>query len=292
VNEDLSTRFKDAFDLRRFADVVVHEWLPNLVLAVAIMLAYYLLWRVLDRAATAVARRAKLDKTALAFLSSVLKYSLMALSLVSALAQFGIDTGALLTSLGVAGLTVGFAARDAMSNVISGLFIFWDRPFVVDDLIEIGGMYGRVAEITMRSTRVVTVDGRMLAVPNSQIINSIVASYTNFPNLRIDIDLGIGTEEDLGRARGLLLDVVKGDARFMSDPAPRVVVKELNDYNVALQLQAWIHDERTHIPVRFELRERCFEVLRQAGVLMPLETIELKGHAEQVSSAATKGAGA
>jgi small conductance mechanosensitive channel len=269
-------RLGDVFSWHDLTMAFVARGLPSLVAACAVFTCYYVLWKVLDRGALALQRRSRLDKTAHAFLAAVLRYVMMTIALVSALSQLGVDTGALLGSLGVAGLTIGFAARDAMSNVISGIFIFWDRPFVVDDLIEIGGSYGRVAEITMRSTRVVTVDGKMLAIPNTQIINSVVASYTNFPNLRLDIDLTVAVDEDLGRARRLLLAIVADDPRFMKEPQARVVVKALNDYNVALQLQAWIVEERNHVAVRFELRERCFEALRAAGVQMPFETIEVR----------------
>ncbi len=122
----------------------------------------------------------------------MLKYVILSIALVSALNQVGVHTGSLLASLGVLGLTIGFAARDALSNVISGIFIFWDRPFVIGDLVEIEDKYGRVQAITMRSTRVVTPDGKMLAIPNNTIVNSTVASYTNFPHLRLDIAFGVG----------------------------------------------------------------------------------------------------
>ena len=98
---------------------------------------------------------------------TAVKYTVLTVGVVSALGQVGINTGSLLASLGIAGLTIGFAARDALSNIISGIFIFWDRPFVIGDLIEVNSQYGRVDRITLRSTRVVTVDGRMLAIPNA-----------------------------------------------------------------------------------------------------------------------------
>jgi small conductance mechanosensitive channel len=180
--------------------------------------------------------------------------------------------GALITSLGIAGLTIGFAARDALSNIISGVLIFWDRPFVIGDLVEIGGHYGRVDNITMRSTRVVTPDGRMLAVPNTIIVNTTVASYTNFPNLRLDVPFAVGVGEDLGRVREIALALCLQDARLLDEPAPRVVVSALNDYNVALELRAWLRDEQHHIAVRHELRERLFEALRASTVDMPFET--------------------
>ncbi|MDX1531654.1 MAG: mechanosensitive ion channel, partial [Rhodothermales bacterium] len=119
------------------------------------------------------------------------------------------------------------------------------------------------------------VDGKMLAVPNATIINSTVASYTNFPHLRLDIEVTVAVTEDLGRAREVLLDLVRADSAFLSDPAPRVVVTALNDYNVELQLQAWIHDEREHIGLRFALREQVFDALNAAGIEMPFETVQL-----------------
>jgi small conductance mechanosensitive channel len=113
----------------------------------------------------------------------------------------------------------------------------------------------------------------MLAIPNSEVVNRTVASYTNFPNLRIEVPFSIGVGEDLGRTRELLLGVLEGDEDYMDTPGPQVVVSELNDYNVVVVLRAWIYDERKHIAKRFQLRERGFEALRTASVDMPFETI-------------------
>ena len=157
----------------------------------------------------------------------------------------------------------------------SGLFIFWDRPFVVGDLIEMEGKYGRVDDITLRSTRVVTPDGKMLAIPNSAIANSTVASYTNFPHLRLEIDLTVGVGEDLSRIGEVFLGMVKDDKRFMDQPGAEMVVTAINDYNVAVQFRVWLADEKQHISGRFELRRRIFETMREAGVEMPYETLQL-----------------
>ncbi len=188
----------------RIAEAVVSA-LPSLLIALVALLLFYLGWLVGRRVALSLMRRAELDKTAQAFVLTVAKTLVGATAIVASLGALGIDTASALTSLGVAGLTIGFAAKDALSNVISGVFIFWDRPFVIGDLVEIDGQYGRVDLITMRSTRVVTVDGKMLAVPNATIVNQVVASYTNFPHLRLDIDVTVAVTEDLGRVRQILL---------------------------------------------------------------------------------------
>lgn len=194
---------------------------------------------------------------------------------MTALGKVGINTASILTSLGVAGLTIGFAAKDALSNMISGIFIFWDRPFVIGDFVEVGGQYGRVESITMRSTRVVTPDGRMLAVPNSTVVNTTVASYTNFPHLRLDVAFTVGVTENLQRVRATALSVCQHNDQFMSEPVPTVVVTALNDYNVAMELRVWLDDEKQHVAVRHALREALFEALRSADIEMPFETLAL-----------------
>lgn len=219
--------------------------------------------------------RGRIDITLAAFITTVVKMILLVLAIISALGEVGINTGSLIASLGVAGLTLGFAAKDTLSNVISGVFIFWDRPFVLGDLIEIDGKYGRVDSITLRSTRVITPDGKMLAIPNSTIVNTTVASYTNFPNLRLDIDVTIGVEEDLERARQLFVDLIAQDdqGRYLDSIPPRMVVTALNDYNVQVQYRVWLKNEKDHILERTSLRERIFLVLRDAKIDMPYQTL-------------------
>ena len=251
------------------------DWAPRLVgglfaialFAVLALVTRWVLKRVFDRV--------KLDVTAAGFIQSVVLLGFLTVGTLTALAQFGVDTTSLLTSVGVVGLTVGFAAQNTLSNVISGLFIFWDRPFVIGDLVEIDGHYGRIETITLRSTRLVTVDGRMVAIPNAVVANGKVASYTNFPNLRIDMAVTVGVNEPIAKVREVLLGLVRDESVWMADPAPVVVVTDLGDYNVTVELRAWIYDETTHLRVRTALREAVKDALDEAGVEMPFETISL-----------------
>ena len=252
------------------------EWAPRLFAALVTGVIFWFVVRGVQAALTRVFARVGLDATAAGFLKSITRFALVLVGILTVLNQLGIDTSSLLASLGVMSLTLGFAAQNTLSNVISGLFIFWDRPFVIGDLVEVDGEYGRVEEVTLRSTRLVTVDGRMLAFPNSQIANSKVASYTNFPHLRIGVDVTIGVNEPVGRVRDLLLALVTSDPKYMSEPAPAVVVTNLGDYNVTVELRAWLFEERDHIRARMALRELVKDTLDAAGVVMPYETIQLE----------------
>lgn len=259
-----------------FLGMQLVELTVNLIVGLLVFAAFYALWRLLRPILRRLIQGSeRLDETAASFVETVVKYSVLTIGAVNALSAADIDTSAVLASLGVAGLTIGFAARDALSNLISGILIFLDRPFVIDDLVEIEGRYGRVDRITLRSTRIVTSDGKMLAVPNTEVINKTVASYTNFPHLRLDVPVTVAVHENLAEVRRLLLKTVEDDDLYLSEPAPRVVVTDLNDYNVALELQAWLKNERLHVEERSELRENVFNRLNQAGIEMPFETIQL-----------------
>lgn len=267
------SRLAQSFDPTLLADSVA-SWGENALFALLTFAVYYLVWRGVRVVLVPILKQMDVDETGRSFFETTTRVVILTLGIVAALAELGINTASIIASLGVAGLTIGFAARDALSNIISGVFIFWDRPFVLGDLIEVGDYYGRVERITLRSTRVVTVDGKMLAIPNTDVVNSTVASYTNFPHLRIDVPVTVSVHEDLGRVRSLMLAIIDGDPEYMTDPPPEVVVTQLNDYNVAMSLRAWIHDERGHIARRFTLREQIFEALRSGGVDMPYETIK------------------
>jgi small conductance mechanosensitive channel len=267
-------RLAEIFDPEILATAAA-DWFANLIVALITFAAFYLGWLLARIALNQLFKRSEIDETNQEFIKTIVKYTILLIGGVNALSSVGVDTAGLVASLGIAGITIGFAARDAFSNLISGVLIFVDRPFVIGDLIEVGGNYGRVDHITLRSTRIITPDGKMLAVPNTEMINKTVSSYTNFPHLRLDFDIGIGVNENIDRVRRVILGVLNGDDDILEAPAPVVFVTELNDYNVVLQLRAWIDQERTHVEKRAELYESLWEALNQAKVDMPFETLQL-----------------
>lgn len=273
----LLTRLKSAFDLEHLGSLL-GEVLIVLITVSFILAVFYLFWRIV-RALLSSRLGSRLDRTSAAFAETVIKFCIFGIGVLTALGATGIKTAALLGSLDVAGLTLGFALRDTLSNIISGILIFIDRPITINDLIEIDNNYGRVEKITLRTTRIVTVDGKMLAVPNAVIMNKTVTSYTNYPHLRLDI----AVTENIDRARTILLSLVRQDPDCLDKPKPEVVVTTLNDYNVVLELRVWIENERQHIQKRLELREKMFNALTDAGVQMPYETIQLAPHKVEIS---------
>jgi len=270
-------RLREIFSADRIANSISH-FVPRLVIALVIFAFFYLCYRLLRFVLARVTRRAGVEPTAATFLLMALKYVVLITGLVMALEELGLDVTTILEGIGIVGIALGFAAKDTLSNIIAGFFLFWDKPFVIGDLIEVSDEYGEVRDITLRSTRILTVDGKLISIPNSVIVNSKVRSYTMSPHLRLDIDVTIAVYEKIAAAREAILAIVRGDERLMTDPPPEVVVITLGDYYTKVELRVWLRDPRIHIPVREELREGIKNALDSAGITMPYETIELVKH--------------
>jgi len=267
-------RLYNTFSYESVTDKVL-QILPNIILALLILFVFFIFWKIFKKTLVILFNKVNLDRTVRNLINNLTKSIIFILGIITALSQIGVNINAILASLGVAGLTLGFAAQDALSNIISGIFIFWDKPFVIGDLIEVNGHYGRVDEITMRSTRLITVDGKMLSIPNTEILNSTVASYTNFPNLRIDIEFTVASNENLRKIRDVLFQVVENNNDYLLPPSPKVVLDKMNDYNIELIFQVWIKNEKNHIDLRDNLREEVFNTLTQNDIEMPYETLSV-----------------
>jgi small conductance mechanosensitive channel len=246
----------------RFAPKIIAEWLlsvtPGVISAVLTFLIFWLLYLLMSRILNFAIKKASLDQTLSVFFTDLLKYVVLGSGLLAALSELGINTASIIASLGVAGLTIGFAAKDTLSNLMSGLFIFWDRPFTVGDIVIIAGQYGKVSEVTLRSTRIVTPDGKMISFPNSKVIDAPLTSFTNFPNLRLTCHHILPVNTDLDKVRKEMKELFNNDQRFLKQPAPAVNISEFNSNQLKLEFQVWISDETSHLELENQFKETIF----------------------------------
>jgi small conductance mechanosensitive channel len=275
--EQFLNQLAEYFDPKVLAEKAVIIGTNALKVAIT-LLVFYIIYRVLKNVFSRVITKFEFGKTIENFLLMALKYTLIIFAVVTALDQIGYNIATLIAGLGIAGIAIGFAAKDTLSNVLAGVFIFWDKPFYIGDLVEIEGEYGEVQNITLRTTRIVTPDGRMVSIPNQNIAANKIISYTMFPNLRLDMDVTIGVEEPIEPARQEMLKIIKGDERFLDEPEPVVLVQELGDFYTKIQLRVWLKDTHKHIGVRAELREKIKNAFDNAKIEMPFETIEVLNH--------------
>ncbi len=144
-------------------------WLPKLFSAILIFTGFWLIFRVTRLALVRILSRAGLDPALEGMLLNVYRFTLLTFGVIMAVNQLGINVGAALAGLGVVGLTIGFAAKDTLSNIMAGFLIFWDKPFHTDDWVTLDDNYGKVTEITMRTTRLLTWNNTVVIIPNETV---------------------------------------------------------------------------------------------------------------------------
>ena len=149
-----------------------------------------------------------------------------------AISQFGISLGPLLAGLGIAGFIIGFALQDTLSNFASGMMILFYRPFDVGDLVDAGGVSGKVSHMSLVNTTFMTLDNQRLIVPNNLIWQSVITNVTAQRVRRIDLMFGISYDDDIDKAEEILSDIVESHEAVLDKPEPMIHLHELGDSSV------------------------------------------------------------
>ena len=159
--------------------------------------------------------------------------------LIIALSQVGISLGPVLAGLGIAGLIVGFALQDTLANFAAGAMILAYQPFDVGDIVEAAGVTGRVRDMNLVSTRILTFDQQTLIVPNSKIWGDVIRNVTAQPQRRIDMVFGISYEDEIPKAERVLAEIVADHEKVLEEPEPVIKLHSLNDSSVDFIVRPW-----------------------------------------------------
>ncbi len=251
------------------------DWLPSLFAAALIFFFFWLLFRMTRSAFRHVLVRTGFEAALIGMVVNVYRFVLIALGIVMAASQLGINVGAALAGLGVVGLTIGFAAKDSLSNVMAGFLIFWDKPFHVGEWVTLGDHYGKIAEITMRTTRVQTRDNRWVIIPNASVIDQVLVNHSTNGATRLQIPVGIGYAEEIPKARNAIVEAMRHVGRVLESPVPAVVVNDLGASSVDLLVFVWIANAEDEKPVFFAVVEAVKMALDKAGVQIPSPQLDL-----------------
>lgn len=228
----------------------IGDWLvetgPSLLLKLLLFVGIILVFRLLARLAQGVITRAlnspgvQISQLLRRMIISITRSVVMIFGVLVALSQLGVSVAPLLAGLGVAGFVIGFALQDTLGNFASGLMILLYRPFDVGDIVETGGVFGKVKEMSLVNTTVLTLDNQTLVVPNSKIWGDVIKNVTAETVRRVDMMFGIGYADDIPKAEAILEDIVQSHELVMKDPAPVVRLHELADSSVNFVVRPWV----------------------------------------------------
>jgi len=220
---------------------LAQAWGLKLLGAAVILLLGMWLARRLSRTLDRTFERTHMEATLRGFLRNIAYAAMLVIVIVAALQSLGVPTTSVMAVLGAAGLAIGLALKDSLSNIASGVMLIVQRPFHVGDFVQAAGLEGTVDQIRVFQTRMRTADNRTVIVPNSLITTAPIINFTANPQRRVDITVGVGYEDDLKVAREVLLGVATANTLVLAAPAPEALVTTLAESSVNLELRAWVN---------------------------------------------------
>ena len=209
-----------------------------------------------------------MDITLVRFLEKLIYYSLLVIVVLAAADQLGIKTTSFLAILGAAGLAIGLALKDSLSNFASGVMLILFHPFRVGDVVTTAGVTGKVQQIDIFSTILHTPDNQRIIIPNAKITTDVIVNINANETRRIDLIVGISYDDDVKGARATLEEIIKADTRILADPAPTVALSDLGASSLDLVVRPWVKTEE-YWDVRFDLIESIKYTFDEKGYSFP-----------------------
>ena len=247
---------------------IAQAWGLKLLGAVAILLLGMWLARRLSRTLDRTFERAHMEATLRGFLRNIAYAAMLVIVIVAALQSLGVPTTSVMAVLGAAGLAIGLALKDSLSNIASGVMLIVQRPFHVGDFVQAAGLEGTVDQIRVFQTKMRTIDNRMVIVPNSLITTAPIINFTANPQRRIDLAVGVGYEDDLKVARAVLLEVANANPYVLTAPPAEALVTTLGESSVNVELRAWVNTA-DYGNARSELTAAVRDRLVERGLNIP-----------------------
>jgi len=251
-----------------------------LITAILILVFFRILRIILDRG-----MKKSIPEQKAQLILKAIRYTGWVIAIVSVLQSVGVNLSALLGAAGIAGIAVGFAAQTSISNLISGIFLVFEKPFQISDVIQIDDISGTVMSIDLLSVKLQTFDNRFVRIPNESIIKTNVINLTRFPIRRLDIYVNVSYNTDLKKATDVLKDIASKNIYVLDNPSPLILIDKFDIPGVSILLGVWF--ERSNLieiknTILMDIQERFAE--EGIEIPYPKRDVYIKGIVERESS--------
>lgn len=247
----------------------VENFIPRFFTALVIFVVSFYLSKIVSKIARKLLDARQPTPNAAKLIEDVVRWGILTLGVIMSIQQF-VDVTAFLAGLGILGFTVGFALQDVMKNFAAGVILLVQHPFRVGDAILVQEFEGTVRAIDLRSTEMLTHDGRVVILPNSEVLNHPIINYTRSTERRIDVQVGVAYGSDLALARQAALDAVESLSYILQNPAPAVAFHLFNASSIDLLVQFWVNTGQVSMSVaRNDALEAVAAAFAAKGIEIP-----------------------
>jgi len=221
----------------------IFEYGASAVGALVLLLVAWIIAGIVGRLVRRSLAKTKFDETLSRFFAKLAKWVVLATAVISCLGIFGVETTSFAAVIGAAGLAVGLAFQGTLSNFASGVMLLAFRPFKVGDVVTVAGQSGKVDEIGVFTTTLDTFDNRRFIIPNSSVFGSTIENITHHPVRRADVDVGVSYDAGIDQTREVLERVAVSVEGVLEDPAPAILLLELDTSSVNWSVRVWAKSE-------------------------------------------------
>ena len=252
----------------------------NLVIAIMIFVVGKWLAHRVQNTLEKLLRKRQVEEVLVDFLGTISSVLIIIVAVVAAFDTLGIPATSFMAIIGAAGLAIGLALKDSLSNFASGVMLVLFRPFAKGDFIEAGGVTGTVNEIHLVSTLLTTPDNKLITVPNALMFTSSITNYSAKDTRRVDMAIGVGYNDDLKVAAKVLAKICNEHPLVLKDPEPKIFINNLGDSSVDFVVRPWAKSE-DYWTVLADVLETAKVELEAAGCNIPYPQTDV--HLHQVS---------
>jgi len=231
-----------------FLDANIYQWSLDIIIALTVLVLFWIAYLITQKPLRHLLSSQHVDDYLVTILiGSIYKSILVITAIITALSQLGINVIAAMTGFGIAGIAIGFAAKDTLGNIIAGFMILWDKPFLMGDWLEVDGQYGQVQGITLRSTRIKTNNNFHIVVPNQTIINSTLVNHHQKRKVRKIVYFTLPYTSDIEHAIEVLKETASNHPKALQDPAPGSGIGSFENGMVHIAVLFWVKNAKTAV---------------------------------------------
>ncbi|MEG2428844.1 MAG: mechanosensitive ion channel, partial [Oscillospiraceae bacterium] len=216
----------------------------------------------------------KIDPICHKFMLSLTKVTLMILVIIITLSQLGVDMSSLVAMLGVAGLAVGLAVQDSLSNLAGGFIVLFSKPFSVGDFVEIDGVCGTVHHINIIQTKLLTIDNKAIYIPNGQVSSAKITNYSSEENRRLDVEFSVSYTTNIAQAKEIISKIIAQNPLALTIPEPTVNVSEHASSSIKILARIWVKNEN-YWDLDYSMLESVKNEFDKNGIVIPFEQLEV-----------------
>ncbi|MGZ0494577.1 small-conductance mechanosensitive channel MscS [Citrobacter freundii] len=246
----------------------------NIVAAIAIVIIGMIVARIVSNTVNRLMLARKIDATVADFLSALVRYGIIAFTLIAALGRVGVQTASVIAVLGAAGLAVGLALQGSLSNLAAGVLLVMFRPFRAGEYVDLGGVAGTVLNVQIFSTTMRTVDGKIVVIPNGKIIAGNIINFSREPVRRNEFIIGVAYDSDIDLVKKILTDIIQSEDRILKDREMTVRLNELGASSINFVVRVWSNSSDLQ-SVYWDVLERIKREFDANGISFPYPQMDV-----------------